>query len=71
MKSELILKSLQLEGELFKLDMKLDIEKNLNNYCRIMKQKEKVKLEIEQYKNCLEALERQEKIKSIKRKMLK
>jgi hypothetical protein len=70
-KSELILKSLQLEGELFKLDMKLDAEINLNDYCRIMKQKEKVKLEIEQYKNCLEALERQEKIKSVKRKMLR
>lgn len=68
MRSELYMKTLQLEGELFKLDLKLDKETNHNRYCAIKKEMELKRTQVEQYRMIIDEIEKQ---KTIKRKMLR
>lgn len=68
MQGELRLRTLQLEGNLFRLNRKLDKEVNLNEYVKTKKEIEKTRMQLEQYRMCLDEFEKQ---KAIKRKMVR
>lgn len=68
---ELRLATTLLEGEIFKLNMALDKETNLNKYCTIKKTIETKKVQHIQYRNLMDEFEKQEELKRIKRKMRK
>lgn len=68
MQGELRLRTLQLEGHLFRLNSKLDKESNLNEYIKTKKEIEKTRMQLDQYRMCLDEFEKQ---KTIKRKMMR
>lgn len=68
---ELRLATTLLEGEIFKLNIALDKETNLNRYCTIKKDIEKKQVQHIQYKNVMDELEKMEELKRIKRRMMK
>jgi hypothetical protein len=68
---EIRLAMTQIEGEVFKLELKLDKEVNLNNYCKIRKEMDAKKTQHTQYRLVLDEFEKQEQLKKIKRRMMR
>lgn len=69
MQGELRLRTLQLEGDLFKLMRKYDRE--ISHVARIAMQDQihKARVQLMQYQCCLDEFQKQEELKRIKRKM--
>jgi hypothetical protein len=68
---ELRLATVLLEGEIFKLNVALDKELNLNKYCNLKKEIEKKQAQHIQYRNMMDEFEKLERLKTVKRKMRK
>lgn len=68
---ELKTASAKLEGELFMLNMKLDKETNLNEFVKKKNKINEIETKIDQYKLSIEAFERVEKMKTVKRRMIR
>lgn len=71
MQSELWTKTLELEGDLFKLLRKHDTEISPMARIALQSQIHKTKTRLMQYQHCLEEFQKQEELKRIKRKMLR
>lgn len=71
MKTELIQESLKLEGDLFKIGKRLDKSQNLNEYVRLRKDHDIKTIKYTQYRMILDEIEKQEKLKNLKRRMMR
>lgn len=69
MQGEIRLRTLQLEGDLFKLLRKYDREISPMARIAMQSQIHKAKTQLMQYQNCLDEFQKQEELKRIKRKM--
>lgn len=63
MSTDLITATLKLEGELFKLGRKLDSCVNLHEYVNLRKEQSHTMVKLEQYRCCIDELQKQATIK--------
>lgn len=66
---ELRIEALKLEGDIFRLNRMMDREHRINHYGELKKALERKKVQYEQYVAILNEFDKQEKIRTIKRKM--
>lgn len=69
--TEVMLVALKLEGEIFKLGLKLDKTTNLHEYAALKKEIYHKQIKHKQYLNIIEEHKKSEETKRIMRKMMK